>query len=67
MEFGKPPARLAIGGDVEGISGKCFEGLNEIRPSQESATSWKSKMICGVGEYNILRRAMTPKLLASKS
>lgn len=35
-ESGEALARLAIGGDVAGISGKYFEGTNEIQSSKDS-------------------------------
>jgi hypothetical protein len=36
QESGAALARLAIGKDVEGISGKYFEGMREIKSSVES-------------------------------
>jgi NAD(P)-dependent dehydrogenase (short-subunit alcohol dehydrogenase family) len=43
QESGAALARLAVGGDVEGVSGKYFEGMKQIKSSVESCDKEKQE------------------------
>ncbi|KAI1104959.1 dehydrogenase/reductase [Jackrogersella minutella] len=58
-ESGRALARLAVGEDVEGVSGKYFEGLREIKSSRDSYDESKQEELWAWTVAYVAKLAMT--------